>query len=374
MNKELLLIIYLILGPILDIFAYFDIELNSIIRGLYLLFIIVYLIKNKKHLKLLGLILIFAFVETIYFKFHLDYNYLDTIKYILKFIYLPISILFFTSFDLKKYNKEKVLAIIIFLYLSIYLFCYFFNIGSNVYQDFEEKNGFKGVFNSINEFSGIIIMLLPIVLNYLLKIKKYILSLLLVIFTFLTSLFMGTKVLLLGLGIVIIYLVIINRKKLIFNRSRKIKIIISVISLIILGVAIYLFPKTNTYQNMVIQNKFLKPTNFLEFINKVLFNDRITFLDNNFNVFIKKDILSYLFGSSLPKLVEIDIFDILFNYGIIGFIIFSIYLFKIKYRKLDKIYKFSFILIMLISLTSGHILIYPNVSIYIALLFNGEKL
>ena len=125
---------------------------------------------------------------------------------------------------------------------------------------------------------------------------------------------------------------------------------------------------------MVIQNKFLKPTNFLEFINKVLFNDRITFLDNNFNVFIKKDILSYLFGSSLPKLVEIDIFDILFNYGIIGFIIFSIYLFKIKYRKLDKIYKFSFILIMLISLTSGHILIYPNVSIYIALLFNGEKL
>ena len=59
MNKELLLIIYLILGPILDIFAYFDIELNSIIRGLYLLFIIVYLIKNKKHLKLLGLILIF---------------------------------------------------------------------------------------------------------------------------------------------------------------------------------------------------------------------------------------------------------------------------------------------------------------------------
>ena len=137
----------------------------------------------------------------------------------------------------------------------------------------------------------------------------------------------------------------------------------------------FLFTKTRTYQNMVVQNSFFKVDKVLslDFLNRVIYNDRLSFLSDNYNYFKKQNIIKILFGIGLAnndiKMVEIDIFDIIFRFGIIGFIIYIIpIILSISWNKLRKVDKISLILFLIISLTSGHVLIYPAVSIYIALI------
>ena len=74
------------------------------------------------------------------------------------------------------------------------------------------------------------------------------------------------------------------------------------------------------------------------------------------------------------KLIEIDIFDIFYSIGIIGFVIWILYMIKgMKNSKLNGIYKFTFILLIIISIFAGHILTSTNVSIYLALMIILNK-
>ena len=69
-----------------------------------------------------------------------------------------------------------------------------------------------------------------------------------------------------------------------------------------------------------------------------------------------------------------DVFDILFRVGILGFIIYIILFIRLLYNnKLKGIYLFSFILFTLISLFTGHVFISTCVAIYPALLFLLNK-
>ena len=185
------------------------------------------------------------------------------------------------------------------------------------------------------------------------------------------SLLMGTKVLLAGILISIVYLLYLERKLLYLDRSKKEKIILIVSTIIFMGIAIFLFTKTRTYKNMMVQQSFFKASNLKDFINHIIFNDRLSFLKENFDYMRNVNIFKWLLGIGFNdglKLVEIDVFDILFRYGIIGVSLF-IYMFsKIKFKELADYEKLSLILLIVISLTSGHVLIYPNVCIYIALI------
>jgi len=370
---ESLIIIFLLLGPLLDVGAFYNLSVNNIIRGLYLLLVIflIFKNKNKQSIKLLLILLIFSVVELLFQKFYLSFTYMETISNTLKFLYLPVSILYFKDLTLKKYNKEKILSIIIFTYLGIYLLSYVLGIGANVYLETDGKSGFRGLFTSINEFSAIIVGLLPIVSNYLKEKKRYLLLALLFILAILCSLLIGTKVLLGGIIIIILYLLYQKRNKFL-NLELSKKILMITISLILIIISLYLFTKTRTYHNMWIQQSFFKTDNIYDFINKVIFNDRLSFLVNNFNYFKTSNIFNYLLGIGLSnntiKMVEIDIFDIIFRYGIIGFSMFAYIFSKLSFKSLSTIEKFSLVLIILISLTSGHVLLYPNVCIYIALL------
>lgn len=375
---ESLIIIFLLLGPLLDVSAFYNLPVNNIVRGLYLLLVILLIFKNKnkQSIKLLLILLIFSVAEVLFQKFYLSFTYMETISNTLKFLYLPVSIIYFKDLTLKKYNKEKILSIIIFTYLGIYLLSYILGIGANVYLETDGKSGFRGLFTSINEFSAIIVGLLPIVSNYLKEKKNYLLLVLLFIFAILCSLLIGTKVLLGGIIVVLVYLLYQERNKFL-NLELSKKIIIIVASLVLIIIALYLFTKTRTYHNMWIQQSFFKTNNIFDFINKVIFNDRVSFLVDNFNYFKASNIFNYLLGIGLSnsaiKMVEIDIFDILFRYGIIGFSIFAYIFSKLSFKKLSNIEKFSLILFVLISLTSGHVLLYPNVCIYIALLTLKNK-
>lgn len=374
--QDYLIIIFLLLGPILDVFSFYNNPINIIVRTVFLISVIIYLLLTKKEYKYLLPLLVFALVLFIYQYLYLHIGLVSTISNILKFLYLPVGMLYFKNYIVPT-NKNRLLTVILFTYLLIYYFSYITKLGANAYLDTDGKSGFKGLFSSINEFSAILVCLIPVVFTYLKDNKKYLLLITLILLITGCSLLIGTKVLLGGLVFGIIYLLFQERDKLFFNRSSKTKVIIILLALLTLVLGAFLFTKTRTYKNMLVQNDFFKVENVLSFdyLNKIIFNDRFSFASDNFNYFKNQDLSHQLLGISLQdtniKMIEIDILDIIIRYGIIGFIIFttiSILIIKDTKPTTDSI--ISLILLVLISLTSGHVLFYPAVSIYFGVLLS----
>lgn len=379
MNKKLnlLVIIFLLLNPILDVTSFLNLPFSIIIRSLFLASIVLYLFINKKELKLLIPLLIFSIISFIYQYFYLKFGLTETVSSILKFLYLPVSILFFKNYSLTT-EKSKIETIILITYLGIYLFSYLFKIGANAYLPTDGKSGFKGLFSSINEFSAIIVCLLPIAVNYLKSKKNYIVLIIILICSSIASLLIGTKVLMGGIIFTILYL-IWNERKIFLRQSKKIKIMVISLFIILMTISGFLFTKTRTYKNMQVQKDFFKVDNVFsfEFINRVIYNDRLTFLDDNYTYYKNQNIDKKLLGIAINnndiKMVEIDIFDILFRYGIVGIILFVSSIMTINFKEIKDYDKISMILLVIISLTSGHVLIYPAVSIYFSLAVAKDK-
>ena len=145
----------------------------------------------------------------------------------------------------------------------------------------------------------------------------------------------------------------------------------------------YIFVNSYAFVRIMKNIKFFKAYKFdFYFINKVIFSSRLEFLWDLFNIFIKSPLVIIILGlgSTLLngiKLVEIDLFDILFRIGILGTLVYLYFFIKLlKNNKLKDVYMFSFILFIFISLFYGHVFISVCVSIYPAVLFllNKNKL
>lgn len=380
MNKKInyLVIVFLLLNPILDVASFLNLPFSIIIRSLFLASITVYLFIKKKELKFLIPLLIFSIISSIYQYFYLKFGITETISSTLKFLYLPVSILFFKNY-IFTVEKNKIESIILITYLGIYLLSYVLKIGADAYLPTDGKSGFKGLFSSINEFSAIIVCLLPIVTSYFKERKKYLILVLIILGSMAASLLMGTKVLMGGIIFTVFYL-LWQERNILLKQTRKVKAIFTLCLIIVMVMGCFMFTKTRTYQNMLVQQDFFKVDNIfsLEFVNRIVYNDRLTFLNDNFNYYKNQDTKELLLGIGISnndiKLVEIDIFDILFRYGILGLILFigSISL-NINWKEINKCDKISLILLIIVSLTSGHVLIYPAVSVYFALAIARSK-
>lgn len=379
MKNSYLIIIFLLLGPFLDVLSFFGSSISVLVRGFFLSVITFYLFIKKKDLKILIPLLIFSAINFCYNFFYLDYGFITCISTNFKFLYLPISIIYFKDY-LFPVKKEKIFAIILVTYIGIYLISLVTGIGADAYLETDGKSGFKGLFTSINEFSAILVGLLPIVCDYLKTNKRYILMVLIITLSLICSLLIGTKVLMGGIIFCVLYLLFQERDGLFFKRSKREKMSVILLLIVVLVGGGFLFTKTRTYQNMVVQNNFFKVENVLsfEFVNKVVYNDRLTFLKDNFDYFKEQDIKEIMLGIGINnldvKMVEIDIFDILFRYGVIGIIVYGYSLItSVNLKRLNYNEKISFILFMIISLTSGHVLIYPAVCIYIGIVSSENK-
>lgn len=379
MKSSYLVIIFLLLGPILDVTSFFGFSISILVRGVFLAGVTLYLLIKKKYLKVLIPLLVFSVISFLYQVLYLDFGFMNSISSILKFMYLIVSIMYFKDY-LFPVEKEKIFTVILFTYVGIFLLSYVTGIGADAYLESDGKSGFKGLFSSINEFSAIVVGLLPIVTTYLKSNKKYLLMVFSIILSLVCALLIGTKILLGGIIFIVLYLMWLERKMLFFDRSKKVKIGIVLLILVTLIAGGILFTKTRTYQNMVIQNNFFKVESVFsfEFVNKVVYNDRLSFLSNNYDYFIKQDLSRKLLGIGINdyniKMVEIDVFDILFRYGLVGVIMFigSICC-LVRLKELKEVEKISFILFIIISLTSGHVLFYPAVCIYIGCVLNNSK-
>jgi len=384
-----LIILYLVIQPIIDSLTYLMIRydanlptISSIIRGLFFLFIIIYLYKTNNK-KSIYLILGYFIIEGIYIISYTNNNIYTEFSSLLQIFYLPLVIYFFKYYDNLDIDDELIVRIY-FIYTLLIIVPYLFHYGSYASTYYQDKSGFYGLFYGGNEISNILSILMPIVLLYTFNNKSIILKVVILLNTLVVTYLIGTKTiilsLLLSLGYIFIKRFITYYKK--FKKRDIVILSFLLILLVILGIIV--MPFTPLYKNINMAIKFYGVNKIsdlfnIELFDDIIFSNRLSTLKDINNMFIKKDILVFLFGLGKTsildiKLVEIDIFDIFYILGILGFIVYIYLIVKgLKDIKLKGIYRFSFYLGIIISLFAGHILTSTSVSIYLGVLIILNK-
>ncbi|MBR2712499.1 MAG: O-antigen ligase family protein [Bacilli bacterium] len=370
-----IVLILLLCQPLIDVITYCQINNNSsflsasiIFRSIIMIISFLYLFKIKKERKFIIFFILYVVLNIGYYLF--NDNSLVSEAYGISIVFYYIILGHFFSNYKNDVINDRLITYIYLMYLLLI----------TIPRIFLKEI----VFNSINDVSSILIGLLPIVLNYIFKKKNYGLGLLIFIGLISSILVLGTKVSFFGFILVVLCFIVKYIKDNYKKISKKKIILIVVLLLILLPVGGYIFVNSYAFERIMKNINYFKAYNFdFYFINKVIFSSRLEFLGDLFSIFIKSPLLTFIFGLGSTmlnemKLVEIDIFDILFRVGILGIIIYLILFTKLLINnKLKGVYLFSIILFIGISLFSGHVFLSTCVSIYPALLFllnnNEEK-
>ena len=387
--KKYLLVLFLVCQPLLDALTCIQIKNNwsfisisALVRGLFFLYVLYYLWKEKKDRKIIYLYLVYCVLE-IAMQYLVFKNSLSVeVANLMQVFYLGFLIMFFKSYK-NEYLNTKLLVFIYYLYISLIIGPFILGFGYYAWEFYPEKSGYYGLFYGANEISAILVILFPIVLDYLLRCKKYIISGISIILSFICAYLVGTKTMLLGFIMTLLYLLIPFLYKYYKKFSWKYKICFIGVVVLILILGCLILPHTPVYKNITLALDYFKidSSNIFSYygINKMIFSGRLEFGVNIFNEVRWLGPLYYIFGigkSILISLkgVEIDLFDILFTLGILGFIFYLVFMYNsVKDTKLGGVYRYTFILGLLISLIAGHVLISTNVSIYLALLFYYKR-
>ena len=382
---DLIIYIFLLISPIIDALTGLQERFNIpfsigvIIRGLIMVSAFFYLFYYKKNRNNIYLFILYLIVECIYTFAYLRTSIFAEIKNIIVIFYLPIMVLFFNNYKNERIDKSLI-AKVSFIYLFLIIIPFLFGLGFNTYSGADGKSAYLGLFYDGNELSALLILLLPITVKYLFD-NKYFLHLAIYLCLYALSIILvGTKVLLLGTFIVIMYFAC----KFIMKFEKKKRIILYIFLLMFIGLCILILPFTPVYKNLIISMDYYGVKSLLDlfkpkFIDNIIFSNRIKFAFDVFKVF-GSSIIYIIFGIGKTLLltikdVEIDIIDIFYSIGVLGTIVY-IYTFGKNVFMINGIYKFSFILLFIISLFSGHVLIKPMVSTFLGVLFilNKEEL
>ena len=381
--------IFIIMQPILDSLSYLQgrylpnfISLSSLIRTLFLgLMIIVLLCKDKR--KEVFILLIF-FITYLGGQVLLNKNSLfSSLNSLLTVFYLPVSLLFFKNRE-NRYLNLRVITYIYLGYLSLIIVPYLFKYGNYASNFYEGKSGFYGLFYGGNEISNILVILLPLVIEYL-KERKNSLLVILVFLELRGCIYLvGTKTIIIGSILVSIYYLGKYYKSL-DKRFRRLLVSLGVIGIILL---IIVLPRLNVYKNIMMAinyyNLSIREIFSLKGLDKLVFSGRLDILGKVNGLYMKSNWSNIFLGLSnsyvnVYKGIEIDIFDIFYTVGILGI---GVYIY-LSYKGLKKImikepYLVSLVLGILISLVTGHVLMSPNVSIYLGVLLllnnNSKKI
>ena len=387
-----------------------------IIKSIFLLFMVLYIFKTKSKYKKasLGLLLLIFIYMIGYFLFKPDLlNWMYIIKeltFIFKLIYFPISFMgLLCIYDDNNYSKESIINIIkktLIIYVFLLLIPLIFNAAYTTYP--KSLKGYIGLFYAGNEVANIMVMLFPIAYLYL-NNKKYTFLILLPII--LSILLIGTKVATFGCLIItlitLVFSLIKNKFKMTYTVIKCLAVFIFTLVLSLNSFAVYnykymknhyykdeqkeiIIDEDNKAEVEEIKNKLILfyNRNQLSKIIKPLISGRDMLLANTLSVYNDiNDDSNIWFGigfsntekvnnTNIARLIEIDICDLYFHFGIMGLIIslypiiFIGYLLIINYKKLTlSCYYLITILLLLsgISTLSGHVLFAPAVSIYLAL-------
>lgn len=412
---------FMLIQPLIDIITSLmineynlHISLGMIFRFIFLIYAGIYIIKNRDSKINIYIILWCIYLLTSFIGHILIEPRFNVISYFsntAKLIYFPIILLFFIVYFKKNPELERFTFIIIALIIGISLLS---SVITNTtycsYSSYENcyHKGIVSWFNSANEYGLILISLLGFSLIDYIK-NKNIYNIVSSLITIIFLCVLGTKASYVGcVGLLccsFIFYIIYN-KFIIKNRLNiKSLFFLGGILLSVLVVTIKLPIYTNligsyekAYQNSGMNYcstccpKFNKTTEEIknEISSTLVFNGRDDFLIANKEMYKNSSIFSKLYGLTsndkiykgirYEKNVERDFHDLLFQYGIIGFIIeliLPIYIFvsillKSIHKGKNKIDEEFLILtttigfILIGSYLAGHFLFAPAVSIYVA--------
>ncbi len=388
---SLILMILVIFQPLMDALTYLQIRysfnflsISSIIRTITLCLIILYLLFTKDKRKEIWFLLIYFIAYLGIQSLILNNDFSNSLNSILTIFYLPSIIIFLNKVNIdKKYFNLKIIMFTYLIYLNLIIVPYLFKYGNYANNFYEGKNGFYGLFYGGNEISNILVIMLPLVIEYLVQEKSYFLISLTFIELLLCIYLVGTKTLILGSIIISIYFLFKYLRPAYKSLDNKKKYSLWTLLILLIIGTIILLPKMAVTKNIIRAINYygfnLNNIFSLNGLDKLIFSSRLEVLGEVSNLYLNSPLINILMGLgksyvNIFKGIEIDIFDIFFSIGIIGILVYGYLCFKnIKDVKLKGIYLFTFILSIMISLVTGHILNTPNVSIYVGLLFCLNK-
>ena len=402
-NIKKILSLFFLLQPILDViagitlnFLRIDFTLSSILRFIFLIFCIYYLVFlncKKKNIIYLFFLFIYFIVFSLVVLLNKDFSVLFyELKNVFNVFYFPIVLLALYNMFIQYKISFKVNNVV-YLYLVYIMLLLIPNLTHTSFTTYSQaKVGNAGWFLSANSVGNIFSIFSPFIIFYIISTKKnYLFKLFLIISSIYIFTSIGTKTPLLSLiiciGLTFLYYFIS------WFKSKKYKsIIISSILMIFLVFASCIFiPKTSFYKNIQIHKEYLNVDSFSQvlsdyrLIDHFIFSQRLTFLSNTSNYYKNVGISQKLFGIGFienygtdyvsTKMIEMDYFDILYRSGFIGFCLFFgvIILIDSKKMLINNLFNYeilvSIFLILLLGFFTGHILISPSVSIFVSLIF-----
>ena len=422
-KKTNIFYIFLLIQPILDLltslmtrFIDFPMTIGMAIRGLFLVMMVIYLLfmskstHKKKSIIYFGILCIFSVMYFITKSDIFKVNFLKTeIIYLFEYMYFPITALCLINvFDELKLEKEKVFKVCIFeavLYSALIILPEVTNTAFSSYIG--NNKGTVGWFYAANEIGAIMVALFPFLYYLLFQREGIIKTSIIFIIVILAMTLLGTKTSFLGMLITeVIYALyfLFNYKK---NRAYGLKISIAIII-----ISFGLIPNISAVKNL--QNAISESSHIKEEYQEkkdkekdydkkyninspgtkrlimVVLSSRDKYFFDTLEIYENSSSSDKLFGigfvnrneindKKIEKLIEIDPLDILFHYGLIGFIIYFSPLIYVVYRTIKSIFKNKFRLsffkltniyvigiITLISMIAGHVYSAPAVSIYVS--------
>lgn len=375
--KKSIYYLFLIL-PFIDLITSFTERINgnivsigTIFKGILILFSGIYILfitKSKYKKKSIIYYLLLSIFSIIHILIG-NNSYVSSVTQLIKFMFLPIIFIFLLNYNddykISYIELKKILKYNVFFILTTILIAKLTNTGFNSYSD-TVTTGVVGWYYSANEISGIITILFPLFLEDILKNNKY--SFILVMYVIFMMMMLGTKTPLLGvlISLIALFIHILFKDK---NKKNIFKI------LFFISYTVILFFNSSYLSNLN-SGRYISATN-------AVFSSRDVYLNNTTREYINSNLEGKLFGLGstnnkvLEKYVEMDFYDLLYRYGIIGFIIFIIPFFRIVLKMMEytlshlKNYNYDKMILILITMLSlliaffaGHILSAPAVSIY----------
>lgn len=375
--KKIIYYLFLIL-PFIDLITSFTERINgnivsigTIFKGILILFSGIYILfitKSKYKKKSIIYYLLLSIFSIIHILIG-NNSYVSSVTQLIKFMFLPIIFIFLLNYNddykISYIEMKKILKYNVFFILTTILIAKLTNTGFNSYSD-TVTTGVVGWYYSANEISGIITILFPLFLEDILKNNKY--SFILVMYVIFMMMMLGTKTPLLGvlISLIALFIHILLKDK---NKKNIFKIVFFISYTVIL-----IF--NSSYLSNLNSGRYISTTN-------AVFSSRDIYLNNTTREYINHNLEKKLFGLGstnnkvLEKYVEMDFYDLLYRYGIIGFIIFMIPFFKIVLKMMEYAlshlnnYNYDKMILILITMLSlliaffaGHILSAPAVSIY----------
>lgn len=385
--KENWLVYFILLLPIIDFITSIttwennSFSIGLIIKGLFLLYACFYLIKNAPKKKIFLLMGIYIFTYLAYLLTSKSSIATELIN-IIKIYYLPTLILFFSEYENEKITK-KTLMLVSLEYLLLYIVPFFFGLGHNISEVYPNKELYLSYFYIGNELSNVFILLAPVVILYLIESNSYLLQGLFILLGLIVILLMSTKTFYASLLLIFIYFIIKYRRQVIkFIQKNQLKTLVTI--LVVLIAFIIYIPKMDLVDNFKTSLEHYEVESVgelftFENIDHIIYSNRLSFLKNINETYENSSALEKMLGLGRAKIneqknIEIDIFDIFYSVGIIGILFYGIFfIYALKNSKIKGVYKFTFVLLLIVSCFTGHVLISPFTSTFLALLFLVSK-